>query len=752
MKALKILTVLLCITLISSLFVSAIPGKIGGSTNITTSEIKLPNGTKTGVTLTEMTIKKQTYFNPSTSNEKKACFTEFDLSNTNLSVEVINCGDYMVSTKTVKSAVESYNESGKTVLAAINGDLWMTNVHSGKEMAKAVLKVPRGIMISKGEIWATQQIGMENACATNDERGTTTPPKAAFGVTALNQPLVGSPNITVSLKNERTGLSMNAGGLNRLPAPNSMIVYNHRCYNTNYALDDSYEIEIESDNTAFTLDGTVTGTIKRIYESGSTTRPAINKNTIIITVRGNRIPAMQENFKIGDTVSFKCSISDTTGNTALWKTVKEAIGGHIITLKDGEIYTSLGGSTEYPGAFVGYKDDGTVMFTTLTAAKDGTRLGLNYATGVRFLKDAGYNSVFFLDGGGSATMVTLEDGTYTVRSKSSDGSPRAVINALALVWNTNKVCAQQGDTSYIKAPLNLSAIPGYHIPADLMPLIVSGHTNCTGKYTEAENSYDLTISSTSNDPYATLSYESLGAVSADTYKYMVIKAKTNINKASTLKLYYSTAMSAGPSETYTKNISINGSKEWNYYIVNLEKDTGWRGQISNIRLDIFDSITTNSSDGTVFSFGGITLCKTLDEATKVTAGNYLPDGAIPSYKEYLNPGSTTTTSAVDTDPPAEDTDAVTEADTDTETIVTDEISDVITETPAEDTDTATENTQADSETAGVTDTASESADVSSSSDTDSDENSSSGIIIGIICAVAVAIAVVAIFIVKKRKN
>lgn len=458
MKTLRILTVLLCVTFVSSLFVSAIPGEIGGSTNITTSEIKLPNGTKTGVTLTEMTIKKQTYFNPSTKNEKKACFTEFDLSNTNLSLEVINCGDYMVSTQTVKSAVENYKENGKTVLAAINGDLWMTNVHSGKEMSKAVLKVPRGIMISKGEIWATQQIGMENACATNDERGTTTPPKAAFGVTALNQPLVGSPNITVLLKNERTGLTMSTGGLNRLPAPDSIIIYNHRCYSTNYALDDSYEIEIESDNTAFTLDGTVTGTIKRIYESGSTTRPAIDKNTIVITARGNKITTIQENFKIGDTVSFKCSISDTTGNTALWKTVKEAIGGHIMVLKDGEIYTSLGGSTEYPGAFVGYKDDGTVMFTTLTAAKDGTRLGLNYATGVRFLKDAGYNRVFFLDGGGSATMVTLENGTYTVRSKSSDGQPRAVINALALIWNAEKVCEKQGDTSYIKSPN--SQIPG----------------------------------------------------------------------------------------------------------------------------------------------------------------------------------------------------------------------------------------------------------------------------------------------------
>ncbi len=754
MKAFKILTVLLALTLAASTAVSAAPGKINGATNVTTKEIKLSNGTNTGVTLTEMTVPKNTYYNTSSKNDKKACFTEFDLANTNLSVEVINCGNYMVSTKTVKSAVESYNKSGKTVLAAINGDLWMTNVHSGPEMAKAVLKVPRGIMISKGEIWATQQFGMENACATNDERGTTTPPKAAFGVTDLNQPLVGSPVITVKLLNETTGLQIVTNGLNRLPAPDSTVVYNHRCYSENYALNDSYEIEIETDNSAFTLDGSVKGTIKRIYESGSTTRPSLGKNTVVVTVRGNRIPAMKENFKIGDKVAFTCSISDTTGNTALWKNVKEAIGGHIMTHKDGQIYTSLGGNTEYPGAFIGYKDDGKVMFATFTAAKDGTRLGINYNTGVQFLRESGYNSVFFLDGGGSATMVTLENGSYTVRSKSADGSPRAVINAVAVVWNQNKVCAAQGDLSYIKAPLDLSDIPGYHVPADLMPHIVSGHSNCSGKYIEADNAYHMTITSSSNDPYATINFDPLGKVSADTYKYMVVKAKTNLGRGSSLKLYYSTSSSSGPSENYTRNVSINGSGNWNYYIVDFSKESGWRGTVSSMRLDIFDSITTNPSDGTVFSFGSITLCKTVEEAQKVTEG-ILPAGSIPSYKQFLNPGSTINTTTPVTQPPTEDTEAVTETDTeavtDEETLVTDEISDILTETPVEDTETeAVTNEETDDLTEVATDTPT--SDVASDTSASDDENgTSSGIIIVIVCAVAAVAAIAVIFIVKKRK-
>ena len=71
MKALKFLTVLLALTLAASTAVSAVPGKIGGSTNVVTKEIKLPNGTNTGVTLTEMTIPKYTFYNPSTKNDKK---------------------------------------------------------------------------------------------------------------------------------------------------------------------------------------------------------------------------------------------------------------------------------------------------------------------------------------------------------------------------------------------------------------------------------------------------------------------------------------------------------------------------------------------------------------------------------------------------------------------------------------------------------------------------------------------------------
>ena len=60
---------------------------------------------------------------------------------------------------------------------------------------------------------------------------------------------------------------------------------------------------------------------------------------------------------------------------------------------------------------------------------------------------------------------------------------------------------------------------------------------------------------------------------------------------------------------------------------------GWNGRLNGIRLDVFDSAETQK--GEVFFFGGITLCRSLEEAQRVALGGYLPEGAVRSYREYL---------------------------------------------------------------------------------------------------------------------
>ncbi|MBQ4065622.1 MAG: hypothetical protein IJD10_05935, partial [Clostridia bacterium] len=245
---------ILSLLLVLSFFVALVPqislrtdaattsGTFTNEVSRTTNEITLTNGTKTGVMWTQAKINGDYYGN----KDLIVNIAEFDLANTNLSVEVLNHGTYLVNrTTSLKTEMTKYNNAhpGQTVLAAVNGDLFMTSSHSNTNVTKSVLAVSRGIMIIDGEIWATQQTTQENIAATGFDAGKPVDEKNAFGVTNTNQPIVGAPMFTINMT--VNGQTIKTDGLNRLPATDSITVYNHRVNSSNYALNDSYEIELE---------------------------------------------------------------------------------------------------------------------------------------------------------------------------------------------------------------------------------------------------------------------------------------------------------------------------------------------------------------------------------------------------------------------------------------------------------------------------------------------------------------------------
>ncbi|MBR5123781.1 MAG: phosphodiester glycosidase family protein, partial [Clostridia bacterium] len=530
----SLLSLLLACTLLASLCMTstlavAPAEKLSDEKSRKTTEITLADGTKTGVLWSDIAISGSTY-----GENRQVNMVEIDLANTHLSMEVLTGGQYMVSSKTLNKAAESYNAAhkGSTVLAAVNGDLWMTSVHSGAEVTKKVLKVTRGVLIIDGEIWASQQLDQENLGATNAEKGTAAGNKAAFGVTSKNQPLVGSPDIRVTMS--VNGKEIKADGINRLPALNSVIVYNHRVNDTNYALNDAYEVELKVDDTsAFKAGGEISAKVVAIYKADSTTRPAIGEKTIVLTARGNRIADLQNNFKVGDTVTFSTTVTDRMGRTELWQDVQEAIGGHMQPIVDGKPAVANGDSTAYPASFVGYRDDGTVVLCSVTSTLDGSRAGLRFKDGYKFCTEMGFNSVFYLDGGGSATFVTLDEGTYTIRNKCSDGSARAVINGIGVVWNETPVCEKQGSLDYIKIAVDMSTIPATYMDGALINELIGGQNAVNTGYDETEKAFYMTTSSQTNDPYASLDFGMLAPASADTYKYIVFKVKNNHASANT---------------------------------------------------------------------------------------------------------------------------------------------------------------------------------------------------------------------------
>ena len=634
--AVALLSLVLAISLAVSVWITpataAAPAeKLRDETGRNSAEITLSDGTKTGAVWSEILVSGSTY-----GENREVNMVEFDLANTNLSVEVLNSGTYMVDVKNLDKAATDYNTAnpGKTVLAAVNGDLWMTAVHSGSTVSTKVLKVPRGVLILDGEIWASQQIDQENLGATNAEKGTPAGNKAAFGVTSKNQPLVGSPDIRISM--EVNGQTVKADGLNRLPALNALIVYNHRVNDTNYALKDAYEVELKVDDTsAFKAGGELTAKVVAVYKAGAATRPAIGEKTIVLTARGNRVADLQNNFKVGDTVTFKTEMTDRMGRTELWQDVQEAIGGHMQPIIDGKLAVANGDTTAYPASFVGYRDDGSVVFCSMTSTLDGSRAGLRFKDGYKFCTEMGFNSVFYLDGGGSATFITLEEGSYTIRNKCSDGSARAVINGIAVVWNNEKVCDKQGSLSYIKTAVDMSAIPATYMDGALINELIGGQNAVNTGYDETEKAFKMTTATATNDPYATLDFGALAPASADEYKYLVFKVKNDhTSPSTTLQLFYAAGADNGADGNRTKSASVkSGMDGWQYVTVDMSKVAKWTGKINNIRLDIFDG--SNTPEGKTMYFGAIVLCKTAEEAAKVSEG-WAPEGSITDYLAYLD--------------------------------------------------------------------------------------------------------------------
>ncbi len=618
-------------------------GTLDGETGRETEEVTLSDGTKTGVTIQKITLS-------GTYGDKEVLVAVGDLANTNLSVEVINCGDYMVSGATMMRASEAYNaaHTGQTVLAAVNGDLWMTNVHSNEQVTTKVLKVPRGFTMIDGEIWATQQIGMENYVATNAEKGTTSPDKASFGITATNQPLVGIPVVDISIQNETKNYTAAVDGINRLPAWNSLIVYNYRCNDTNYALSDAYEIEIEVESSAFTLDGKVSGTVKAIYPANSSTRPTFNEKNIVLTARGNKIDTLKNHFAVGDTVSFSLALTDKLGNTELWQNVEDAIGGHMIVLNDGKIFSSNGNNSEYPTTLIGYKNDGKVMMLTINSQQHGKYAGLNFTKGVQFCQELGYNSVFYMDGGGSATFVSMNEAdsgaTYVARNKGSDplkddagniigSSVRGVINGIGFVWNEQPVCEAQGPLDHIEYPLfDYKDISTEYVCGELMSEFMGGHNAVDTYYDAEEGGMVIKLNTQSNDPYAAFDMTSLSQISADEYKYIVLRVKTDREvNSSTSAIYYACGSTMGAVGGQTVRFEVPKGDEFTYHIIDMTGKPGWAGKINNLRFDIFDGPTVEK--GLSMTFSMLAFAKTQEDAQKLTEG-YIPEGCIADFGTF----------------------------------------------------------------------------------------------------------------------
>ena len=349
-------------------------------------------------------------------------------NNPGLSIEVMNIGTYSTSTGSIVNATKNFSDGNKTILASVNGD-WMSSVQDLGISVRQNYYVSFSPMVLDGEIWCSQMSSQEKANADY----------YTLGMSDDRQLVIGKPKVRTTIKNTTTGVSLQADGLNRAPADNALYVYNNRLGTSNYIPTSSYEVAVRvTGSNKFMNNETITGTVIGLYASGTSSRQSLTNDVIVLSARGTKMSQLNGKFSIGDTVTVKSYLTQTNaGNDAntLWMNCEEAIGGQILVMKDGKINNDLTDTTQYPTNLVGVKADGSIMFAMVTSDHHGSREGLRYDQIPDFCQDVGFDTCFMLDGGGSTTMVTLDENeNYVERACYSDGVIRNLWNAVALVY------------------------------------------------------------------------------------------------------------------------------------------------------------------------------------------------------------------------------------------------------------------------------------------------------------------------------
>ena len=446
----RILSLLLCLSMLAGLCavtVSASPAAVTGAVKTDTQAIKI-DGTDTGIALTQYLLSKGSKY--STAADGLLNVIEFTPSE-KITMAVLNGGDYTWTKGTMGANAVAYNKahSDGTVIAAINGDPWIVH-HTDydgdgvKATGPAVkhVSVSRGTMIIGGELWASHQIDDENNLARNDnvERGTGASRGPVFAIKADGTAMIGQPTINIAIKNTTTNVNVTGNGINRLPAPNSVILYNQRCGTESFAFEDAYEVYLECSDSAFRIGKETKGKVVAVFKSGDKAeRPAITEKTVVISARGSAVNRVTDKFKVGDTVTMTPNvISDmmTSSQKAEWAGVTEAMAGFFTLMQKGNPTGQPGNNTHYPCTILGMKKDGTVVMIATTATVDGTRNACKMTDRPSLCKELGLYTAILMDGGGSTTMVTLSGSNYVRRSSAVDGnnSVRAVIHGMGIVY------------------------------------------------------------------------------------------------------------------------------------------------------------------------------------------------------------------------------------------------------------------------------------------------------------------------------
>ena len=591
-----------------------------------------------GVTSTNITTSSSSKYELENIN-----IVEFDLKQTDLYIDVTNERDYANQSKTTLNTVKDFNANngeGKTAIAAINGDLWMmSSAHSRVEgkgtsyggysdaVVTKALTLPRGFNVYDGEIVCSAYMQQE------------TPYEGefwSFGVTKDNVPMIGCPELIISVTNNATGTTVNPHGLNRLPANNALVVYSDKGCLNNYALADAYEVVIDCDYDYTVKSGaSITGKVTGIYSSATTANPEMKENRIILTARGTAL-SMLTSFAVGNSVTLNFAVNEKYNrNSEGWQNVENAVGGHMPFVVDG-VKQETGSTNNYPTTIVGIKHDGSLCFVVNDGRQSSFSTGFDFDMYWNLADDLDLNTAFILDGGGSANLVELDGSEYAVVNQPSDGSARSVVNSVILSAGPEREPQGHFEVEIPSPDIDLTNL--YFAGSDAFNLIgnqaemrmnktANGAQLVTWDILNGPSvsiSYGLPNTSSKN-PNSFLADKTYPSVNASSYPYVVLDFAVTSASSSVVQ-YQSFYATSGSTYVINSNNFIGFNNALNNagfgkYILNPGANSYYKNQLNTFRYGfLFPANGVTTVTGDYVTLRSVRLAKTAAEANAMTTG------------------------------------------------------------------------------------------------------------------------------------
>lgn len=137
----------------------------------------------------------------------------------------------------------------------------------------------------------------------------------------------------------------------------------------------------------------------------------------------------------------------------------------MVFAKDGK-NIAIGDSTAYPSTILAETNSGKVLFIQNDGRQKDYSLGFRFSDYTKLAKAFDIKNGFIVDGGGSSTMVALEENGYKLVNRPSDkdedgnyGQTRTVVNSVILSYGKDRTRPRMRRKIPIRRPRDLPERP-----------------------------------------------------------------------------------------------------------------------------------------------------------------------------------------------------------------------------------------------------------------------------------------------------